>query len=317
MTGTVVFAMCTKDEMGAISETIRAIRMQTRTPDYIYICDDSDDATPEIVRDELKKSNIPFEIFEQERYDGHGGARQELYEHVQKVNPDILCLLDADNTVGEDWLENLLDFWDEHSEYDVLTGPNCSEDVHREVLSPHDPLYYRHANIALNMDFLNKLDGWDPDFGRGEDWDLGLRMYRADAKVFTSSQWCSRYLNSEPSGIDRKRVARNPTSVPFLSKYGLWYAMFHPSQLVKDIGSILFYLLIVSVVVALAFTPQYGISLVGLTVFYAVSYIIGGVLYTKEIGLNGAKRAMYRLYYTTPAILGGARDVLHGKYRNL
>jgi glycosyltransferase involved in cell wall biosynthesis len=316
MTETVVFGMCTKDEMGAIRETMRAIRMQTRTPDYIYICDDSDDTTVEIIRDELKQSNIPFKVFEQEHYDGHGGARQELYEHVQRMNPNIFCLLDANNTVDDRWLENLLGFWDDHPEYDVLTGPNCSEDVHREVLSPHDPLYYRHANISLDMDFLDAIGGWDPNFGRGEDWDLALRMYRADAKVFTSSRWCSCYLNSEPSGIARKRIARNPTSVPFLTKYGCWYAIFHPSQLLKDIGSVLFYLLVGAVVVAVTLAPQYGLLLGGLTVFYTICYILGGVLYTKETDFKGIIRAMYRLYYTAPAIFRKTREVLHGRYRN-
>lgn len=316
MVGTVVFGMCTKNEEAVVRETMRAIRTQTHPPDYIYICDASDDATPDVVRDELAKSDIPFEVFEQERYDGHGGARQELYERAREVDPDVLCMLDANNTVDEDWLANIVDFWEGHPEYDALTGPDCSEEVHHECGSPHDPLYYRHAAIALDTDLIEAVGGWDPDFGRGEDWDFALRMHRADADVFTSSRWCSRYLTSDPSGLARKRIAGNPTSVPYLSKYGRWYATFHPAQLLKDAGSVLFYLLVGVAAVTAALAPQYGALLAGLAALYAVGYVFGSVLYTEEVESSGFKRALYLLLYTAPAVLRSTRDVLRGRYQN-
>jgi len=314
MVGTVVFGMCTKEEEDVIRETVRAIRSQTRPPDYVYVCDASDDGTPAIVREVLEDGDVPFEIFEQSRYSGHGGARQELYERTREVDPDVLCMLDANVTVDERWLERLLSFWEANPEYDALTGPDCSRSVDRECRSPHDPLYYRHAAIAIRTDAIETVGGWDPDFGRGEDWDFGIRMYRAGLRVYSSSRWCTQYVATDPAGLDRRRIARNPTSVPYLRKYGPWYAAFHPTQLLKDAGSVCFYLLLAVAALTAVISPPYAVAAAGFTAIFALGYIAGFFLYTDAFGLSEFKRPFYLLAYTAPAVVRSTKDVLDGRY---
>lgn len=307
--------MCTKDEEDSIRKSMESIRSQTRDPDYVFICDASNDTTPDIIRDELEKSDIPFEVFRQEQYSGHGGARQELYERIQKVNPDIFCMLDAANAVNSDWINNIENFWEDNPKYDALTGPSCEQDVNRECTTPHDPLYYRHAAIALDVSLLDTIGGWDPGFDRGEDWDFALQMFRAGADVFTSSRWCSKYLNSEPSNIYRKRIAGNPTSVPYLYKYGTWYAKFHPVQIIKDIGSVFFYIITTILALVLAFAPQYTTSVVSIFTIYSVGFILGSVFYEDKYQLHNFKRALFLLLYTAPAAARSTKKVIQGKYQ--
>ncbi|GAA0297117.1 glycosyltransferase [Halarchaeum salinum] len=315
MVDTVVFGMCTRNEEDVVRKTIRAVRNQTHPPDHVYVCDDSDDSTPDIVRDELEGSGIPFEVFHQERYDGHGGARQELYERARSVDPDVICMLDANNTIGDDWLESILRFRAENPEYDVLTGPECDTGIHREAPSPHDPLYYRHAAIAFDADLLETVGGWDPDFGRGEDWDLALRMYRAGSKVFTSTQWCSRYVAPDPPDLTRKRIARNPTSVPYLAKYGAWYLTFHPAQVLKDLWSVCFYALFL---LGLAAIPVgVGFGLLATAVVVGCGFVLAQRRYEGDSDqpANRLERPLYMLLFTAPAVARSCRNVADGRYR--
>lgn len=311
----VVVGLCTKDEEESIRQTIHSIHSQKRSPEHVIVCDDSEDNTTSIIRDELKSSDTSFEIFQQTQYSGHGGARKELYERVKEVGADIFCVIDANIEIDPNWLKNILEFWEKHPKYDVLTGPHCSRTVHYECTSPHDPLYYRHATMALDTSLVDRIDGWDADFNRGEDWDFALRMYRSGAKVFTSSRWCSTYVNSDPIGLSKERIARNPTSIPYLSKYGAWYAKFHPLQLIKDGGSIGFYGLLSFLPITAIFLPQYLLLTVLSLLTYLIVYVLSSVYAESEFCVKSVLRALFRVWYTAPAVLKSVNKILQGSYR--
>lgn len=313
----VVFGMCTKDEEATIRRTIESITNQSQPPDYVVICDDSEDSTPDIIRDTLESTDISFDLIPQRKYAGHGGARQELFENVsRRVDPDILCLLDAGHTVGRDWLKRILDFWTRNPSYDAVTGPNCGEELAYEVESPDDPLYYRHANISFRFEILREVGGWDPSFNRGEDWDLAIRLYAADATVYTSSEWCSNSIERVSPELQKSRIAHNPTSVPYIWKYGPQYVLFHPLQFGKDAASVLFYLLCVSGVFAALAVPILGICLLlfGLTVgaVFVVTHRLVATQSSKE--QNSVTRSLNLLLWTAPAVLRSVRDVVSGQY---
>lgn len=312
----IAVGLCTKNEEDSIRQTIRSIRDQKRPPQFVFVCDDSEDSTPKIIREELKESNILFDIFQQQRYSGHGGARRELYEHVKDVDPDIFCMIDANIKVDPTWLEKILDFWEDHPEYDALTSPHCSKNVHHECNSPHDPFYYRHAAIALDTSLIEKIDGWDADFNRGEDWDFALRMYRSGARVFTSSRWCSNYVNSDPILLSKERIAGNPTSIPYLSKYGTWYAKFHPLQIIKDAGSLGFYIHLSLLPIVLSLLPQYSLVTITSLLIYLTLYLFSSMYSESVYNMKSLIRAIFRVWYTTPAVLRSINKVLQGSYRD-
>lgn len=313
----VVFGLCTRNEADTIRESMRSIRDQSIPPDLVLVCDDSDDGTADIVESVFAASQVPCEVFQQERYGGHGGARQELFERAVDHDPDLLCLLDAEHAIGPDWLSAVLTFRGANPEYGVLTGPGCWQGVHRPCESPHDPLYFRHATMAIEFDFLERVGGWDPDFDRGEDWDLAIRLYRAGARTFTSTQWCSRFIGSVDFTTRRARIAGNPTSVPYLSKYGLWYVLFHPSQVFKDAISVLFYLLLVAAALSRSFGPlPPGVPLLAaglVAIGYTLSYNLFRASVARPLGGNLEKPFLH-LLYTAPAVVRSLRQIAAGRY---
>lgn len=314
---TVVFGMCTRNEADTIRETMQSIRDQTTPPDVVVVCDDSDDGTTAIVESVFTDSTVPVDVFQQEHYEGHGGARQELFERAATYEPDLLCLLDAEHAIGPDWFAEVLAFRAANPEYDLLTGPGCPREVHRPCESPHDPLYYRHATMAVEFATLERVGGWDPDFGRGEDWDLALRLYRADVRAFTSTRWCSRFIGSVDFTTRRARIAGNPTSVPYLAKYGPWYARFHPAQVLKDAASVLFYFLLVVAVFSLPLGPLAPSVPLFAAGFVAVGYALAYNVYhsggSQPVG-GSVEQPLFYLLYTAPAVVRSFRQVAAGRY---
>lgn len=218
-----------------IRETLESLISQTRLPDRIIVVDASDDRTPDIVREIDETSDVPIELVSQSKGRGVGGARQEFYDRLEE---DILGCLDTQKRVDEDWVERRLDFHASNPEYAVLSGAGVDDELDRPASGAKDPYFLRQSNCSIRKSALDTVDGWDPWMGRGEDWDLRIRLWTAGSQAYVKSSLGCEFIESDsPTAVVTKIFAR-PSSVDFLRKYGRWYLQFHPIHVLGDLSSL-------------------------------------------------------------------------------
>lgn len=233
MATTVTVGIPTYNNEDTIRETIEQVLDGTRPPDRVLIVDASTDRTTEIIEDVNSKTETPIHWYEQsERGRGVGAARQDIYERFQG---DILACLDTNLRVDEEWLENRVNFHKSNPEYQILSASEI-DNVDEEVTNPKLGHFFTQANCSITSEGLDMVDGWDPWLHRGEDWDMGIRLWCAGARSYAKSELDGSRMIEETMTFG-KWLAR-PSSVAFLRKYGLWYARYHPTHVLGDISSI-------------------------------------------------------------------------------
>jgi GT2 family glycosyltransferase len=132
---------------------------------------------------------LPVRFVELERRGGPSIARNAGWE---SATARLIAFTDDDCRPSTDWLETLLGAWANlgHAEDVVIQGrtePDPDE-AHlfqrlarsQQITEPSD--WYQCCNIAYPRKLLERLGGFDPDFGfGGEDTDLGLRAIESGA----------------------------------------------------------------------------------------------------------------------------------------
>ena len=253
----------TMNSAATIKETLESLTEQTRTPDRIIVVDASTDETPDIVESVAEETEVPITLRRQsERGRGVGGARQDMYEELTE---DILACLDTQKRVDDDWIETRIKFHEAHPNYGVLSGaPIDGESIDSPAESVKDPYYLRQSNCSITKEALDRVNGWDPWMARGEDWDLRIRLWRAEVQSWVKSDLACEFIEVDDPNEVITKILDRPSSVDYLRKYGLWYAWFHPIHVLGDVASIgsLFLLLVAPLLAAVGVTAALGLLVI-------------------------------------------------------
>lgn len=268
----VVVCIPTYNNESSIEETIELLLGQTRPPDRLIFCDNSDDRTPEIIREYQSRSEeTEIELLRQQS-DGVAGAYNELLEYVEGEY-DIFAVIQTNLLIDEGWLAGHLDVHREHPEIGMVTGDYAKQPAIDREVSPDDRTYYIGRNFSAKAGTLEAIDGWDPNFLRGEDWDMRIRLAGVGTRVYTRSDLSYDWTEDDPY-VTLSKAKRKPTSATFLAKYGTWYLRFHPSHVVADLLGLGAVVTGSLGLVALPIVPLFGIVLLALFVFSLVVYTV-------------------------------------------
>lgn len=228
----VVVGVATYNNVDDIEETLEMLLTQTRAPDRLIFCDKSSDGTRERISAYQSQPSTPtIEIIEQSG-DGVADAYDEILDHVAGEY-DLFVTVQTEIVIDEEWLKGHLEVHAEHPEIDMVMGDNKNNDPTDEEVEPDDRPYYVGRDFSSKAGALERIDGWDRNFLRGEDWDMRIRLAGAGTRVYAKTELGYRKDWSDPY-ITLSKARRKPTSVTFLSKYGSWYARFHPSHVISD-----------------------------------------------------------------------------------
>lgn len=213
--------------------------------------------------------------------DGVADAYDRILRHVAGEY-DLFVTLQSDLLVDEDWLAGHERLHDERPEIDVVNGDKkTNEPTDREV-EPDDRPYYVGRNFSAKAGTLEAIDGWDPNFLRGEDWDMRIRLAGAGTRSYARTALGYTWQTDDPY-ITLSKAKRRPTAATFLAKFGTWYLRFHPSHVISDGLSVTAVVLAVLTPVALVVSPLLGvllgIGLVGVVAAFAAAHNLlrGGV----------------------------------------
>lgn len=236
---TVIVGIPTYNNAGTIRQTIEMILAQTRPPDRLVFCDKSTDMTPEIIREYAENDQgTSIEILRQES-DGVAGAYDEILQYIQGEY-DLFATVQSELLVDAEWLSGHVQIHQENPEIDIVNGDwKGREPTDREV-RPDERPYYVGRNFSAKAGTLERIDGWDVGFLRGEDWDMRIRLAGAGVRSYACTALGYEWQQAEQDDpyITYAKAKRQPTSVTFLAKYGTWYLGFHPSHVASDLLSV-------------------------------------------------------------------------------
>ncbi|WP_435096249.1 glycosyltransferase family 2 protein [Halarchaeum sp. P4] len=230
----VVVGIATYNNVDTIDRTMEMVLGQTRPPDRLVFCDKSTDGTREQIESYADSDrDTTIEVIGQSG-DGVADAYDEILNHIQGEY-DVFATVQTDLIVDDEWLEDHLDVHAEHPEIDMVMGDyKGNEPTDREV-EPDERPYYVGRNFSAKAGVLERIDGWDPNFLRGEDWDMRIRLAGAGTRVYAKTELGYEWQQgTDDPYVTLSKAKRKPTSVTFLSKYGPWYARFHPSHVISD-----------------------------------------------------------------------------------
>jgi glycosyltransferase involved in cell wall biosynthesis len=254
---------------------------QTRPPNSIVFCDKSNDETRELIQSyKTENYTSSIEIIEQTG-NGVADAYNEILDYIQG-NYDLFATIQTDLIIDENWLSGHINHHQKHPEIDLITGSGRDREPTDGEVTPDERSYYTGRNFSAKAGTLERIDGWDTNFLRGEDWDMRIRLASVGTRVYTTKALRHDWQKSDPY-VTLSKAKRKPTSVTFLSKYGLWYARFHPSHVISDALSLASILSAVGVMGFLPFSPTLAaLSSISFTLFvmiYWIShvYLRGGV----------------------------------------
>lgn len=215
----ITLGLCTRDNEDTIEETLTSILKQKRLPDEIIICDKSRDKTLKII-ESLLFGVLPLKIINQ-KGDGVGDAYQQIYLNL--CNTDVFVTLQTNLRVEEDWLKKI--------------EMGFEDNPWADIISSSPKAYFTGRNMAIRIETLRRVDGWDNRFLRGEDWDIHIRLKRIGAKSVYVNGINHRWIKKDDTDTIWKSL-RKPTSITFLAKYGLWYLKFRPIHVLGDLSSL-------------------------------------------------------------------------------
>jgi glycosyltransferase involved in cell wall biosynthesis len=252
----VVVGVPTYNNEDTVERTIEVFEAQTVPPAELVFCDASTDRTPELI--ERKAGEVDaFEITLLEQAgDGVADAYNRILSYLDG-DYDLFGTLQTDFGVDPDWVENAVEIHRAHPDVDVV---NAHTGIHRR-LDPTEPPYFSGRCFTAKAGVLERVDGWDENFLRGEDWDIRIRLTGAGTTAFGTDLLAYENFADDPP-ITLRKALRKPTSATFLAKYGPWYARYHPSHVLADALAAL-------AVLGVLLTPlaaPYGVALTLLTV---------------------------------------------------
>ena len=269
----VVVGVPTHNNVDDIDETLEVLLGQTRCPDRLVFCDKSNDGTRERIRSHQNGADgPPVDIIDQSG-DGVADAYNEILDHVAG-DYDIFATVQTEISVDEEWLAGHLEVHAEHPQIEIVTGDNKENEPTDREVEPDDRPYYVGRDFSAKAGVLERIDGWDRNFLRGEDWDMRIRLAGAGTRVYAKTDLGYRKDWSDPY-VTLSKAKRKPTSVSFLSKYGLWYACFHPSHVVSDGLSLVSILSAVGAILFLPISPTIAALSTILFTVTVLTYWIG------------------------------------------
>ena len=274
----------TPNNAETIRETLAQLLMGNRVPDRIQIVDASTDETPETIERVASETAVDIRCADQQETGrGVGAARQQIYHQFEG---DILACLDTNIRVDETWLQRRVQFHARHPEYDVLSATPLA-DADGEVRDPKRGYYFNQNNCSITRGALDRVNGWDPWFQRGEDWEMGIRLWRSGARMYAMHELDGEPMTPDSLSEDVRKAANRPSSVAFLRKYGLWYLTFHPTHVLGDVASVALVLAPVLAAVSPALTLGSVLVSVLLTTaflyFYFVPHRNGSLLRLSDV----------------------------------
>jgi glycosyltransferase involved in cell wall biosynthesis len=177
----------TRNRADLLAKLLVSLRRQTLAPDrfeVVVVDDGSEDSTPDLLERERAESSVPFRVV---RHSGEGpSAARNL--GWRSAEAPLIAFTDDDCEATPTWLEALVQGARENPGA-IVQGrteidPAAVDDVTPfsrtlEITGPGP--YYATANILYPREVLERVDGFDEDFQRGEDTDLAWRARGAGA----------------------------------------------------------------------------------------------------------------------------------------
>ncbi len=175
-----------------IAPVLNALKNQTFSEPYeIILVDSSEDATPQIVREQFP--DITYIHLPQKT---DPGTARNL--GVRQSSGDPVLFIDSDCVARPDWIEKFVRL---HRETDyaaiggsVLNGNDPQNNIawagymaeFREFLPEHPRREVAHiptCNISYKRRYLEQLGGFNPDYYPQEDLDFNFRLRKAGGKI--------------------------------------------------------------------------------------------------------------------------------------
>lgn len=232
----VVVALPTYNNEETIADSIEMVLSQQRTPDRVVICDKSDDATAAVARSyQGNDADVTIEVIKQQG-DGVANAYNEILEHV-RGEYDLFIAMQTNLVFEDDWIAGHIELHETHPDIDMVTGDNKANDPTDREVEPDEGPYYVGRNFSAKSGVLERVDGWDENFLRGEDWDMRIRLSGAGVRVYARTAIGYTWQQDDPY-VTLSKAKRKPTSITFLSKFGTYYLRYHPSHVVADLLSL-------------------------------------------------------------------------------
>ena len=228
----VVVGVPTYNNVDDIDETLEMLFAQTRRPDRLVFCDKSSDGTRERIRAYQDATDAPTIDIVDQSGDGVADAYNEVLNHIAGEY-DVFATVQTEISIDEEWLAGHLEVYSERPEVEMIMGDNKNNEPTDREVKPDDRPYYIGRDFSAKAGVLERIDGWDRNFLRGEDWDMRIRLAGARTRVYAKTELGYRKDWSDPY-VTLSKAKRKPTAVTFLAKYGPWYARFHPSHVVSD-----------------------------------------------------------------------------------
>ena len=188
-----------------IEQTLKSLHCQSiRAEEIIVVDNNSTDRTAEIAQKngarvirELKK-----------------GSQHALHAGISESKSDIICCTDADTLAPVNWIETIVNGFQNEPHIHAITGPCHYFEAPKfiehgsKILSQLDRLGYKGeligANFAIKKDHYLQIGGVDKDLPAGWDIELGQRIrkrgklkYIRNLAVKTSG----RRFHSKPIGV--------------------------------------------------------------------------------------------------------------------
>ena len=207
-----------------------SIFRQTVKPKEVLACDgDSWDETPKILKE------YPVKIVATD-VKGVGSARNVL---ASAASGRIIAWVDSDIAIPVNWLELREKIHKEHSEIGCLSSSlpvmNTEEankkskiPIPNEIdLTPCKRI--SQSALTIKRDVIRKVEGYDPFFEWGEDWDLTIRLLKIGAKLYWTETCVAYHMRQEKfMKWNLRELIIGGNFLCFLFKYGLWYLRFNP-----------------------------------------------------------------------------------------
>jgi glycosyltransferase involved in cell wall biosynthesis len=207
--------ICTYNRARRLAETLTCVS-RLRPPhhtrlDVIVVDNNSSDDTQRVIEESARAAAFPVHY----AFEARQGKSFALNTGLALARGDVLALTDDDVTPAEDWIEQIVDIFDDRSV--VFAGgkvlprwlapppPHLTTLRARDIWGPLALLDYGDerfeytpeataqrrpigANMALRRDAMMRIGGWRTDMGKvnntlisGEDHEIFFRLRRADS----------------------------------------------------------------------------------------------------------------------------------------
>lgn len=318
---TTVVCIPTYNNEDSISSTLSLLDSQTHNPDRVVVCDKSEDRTPEMIKSFAAETELTIELIRQ-KGDGVAAAYNQILNHISGQY-DIFLTFQTNISIPGDWLSNHLKIHAERPGIDLVTGDRLGNEDEGGVrtrpreceVTPDQSPYYVGRNFSAKAGVLERIDGWDQNFLRGEDWDMRIRLAGAETRVYTTQtagwEWQS---GADDPTITFSKTKRRPTSLTFLAKYGTWYAKFHPSHIIGDGLSLLAVVFTLLMAVTFPFSPNLSVMSFFATVGCIVPYVTALGILRGGVDNSSFIRPVVKQYLVGVGVCYAARRLLRGDY---